>query len=316
MKGSAEFCLAWLIDDRKGKLTTCPSFSTENDFMAPDGKRAMTSAGCTMDIALIRELFGNCVAACDELGTDADFAGKLRSFQERLPTYQIGKYGQLQEWSVDFEESTPGQRHMSHLYPLYPGGEITPRSTPELARAARVSLERRLANGGAYTGWSRAWAIGLWARLGDGDKAWESISMLMQHSTNRNLFDTHPAAEGPIFQIDGNFGATAAVAEMLLQTHAGSIDLLPALPSAWPEGHVRGLRARGGLDIDLTWAAGHLIECVVRPDFAGKYTFRPPNRQRVAAIVTGSRTLQLDHKPDSSVTANMEARRPYRMTFS
>jgi alpha-L-fucosidase 2 len=316
MKGSAEFCLAWLIDDGKGNLTTCPSFSTENDFLAPDGKRAMTSAGCTMDMALIRELFSNCAAACDELGTDADFAGKLRSVRERLPGYRIGKYGQLQEWSVDFEESTPGQRHMSHLYPLYPGGEITPRSTLELARAARVSLERRLANGGAYTGWSRAWAIGLWARLGDGDKAWESISMLMQHSTNANLFDTHPAAEGPIFQIDGNFGATAAIAEMLLQTHAGSIDLLPALPSAWPEGRIRGLRARGGLDIDLTWAAGKLIECVVRPDFAGKYTFRPPNHQRVAAIVTGSRTVRFDHKPDLSVGANLEASRPYRMTFS
>ena len=138
--------------------------------MAPDGKPAMTSAGCTMDMALIRELFTNCIAAAKELGIDEEFAAKLEAARARLIPYQIGKYGQLQEWSIDFEESTPGQRHMSHLYPLFPGSEITPRGTPELAKAARVSLERRLANGGAYTGWSRAWAIGFWARLGDGEK--------------------------------------------------------------------------------------------------------------------------------------------------
>ena len=180
MKGSAEFCLAWLIEDGSGHLTTCPSESTENNFMAPDGKPAMTSAGCTMDMALIRELFTNCIHASKELGIDQEFAARLDAARGRLIPYQVGRYGQLQEWSVDFEESTPGQRHMSHMYPLYPGSEITPRDTPELAKAARISLERRLANGGAYTGWSRAWAIGFWSRLGDGDKAWESLSMLMQ----------------------------------------------------------------------------------------------------------------------------------------
>ena len=316
MKGSAEFCLAWLIHDGNGRLTTCPSESTENNFRAPDGKPAQTSAGCTMDMALIRELFTNCIAASKELGTDTDLAAKLDAARARLLPYRIGKYGQLQEWSVDFEESTPGQRHMSHMYPLYPGDQITPRATPELAKAARVSLERRLANGGAYTGWSRAWAITFWARLADGDKAWESLSMLMQHSTNKNLFDTHPARNGAIFQIDGNFGATAAIAEMLLQSHSGTIDLLPALPSAWPDGEVKGLRARGGLQVDLRWSGGKANSCLIRPDFTGNYSFRAPQGQTIAAITTRSNPVKLVQHSDGSVLANLERGRTFRIKFS
>ena len=140
MRGAAEFCLAWLIEDGTGMLTTCPSESTENDFRAPDGKAAMTSAGCTMDIALIREVFTNCVASSKLLGVDQDFASKLDAAMKRLPPYRIGSHGQLQEWSEDFAESQPGQRHMSHMYPLYPGNAITPRGTPEFAKAVRVSL--------------------------------------------------------------------------------------------------------------------------------------------------------------------------------
>lgn len=315
MKGSAEFCLAWLIEDGKGRLTTCPSESTENNFMAPDGKPAMTSAGCTMDMALIRELFANCIAASKELGVDAEFAAKLDAARQRLIPYQIGRYGQLQEWSIDFVEATPGQRHMSQLYPLYPGSQITPRRTPKLAKAARISLERRLANGGAYTGWSRAWAIAFWTRLGDGDKAWESLSMLMQHSTNLNLFDTHPAGKTSIFQIDGNFGATAAIAELLLQSHDESIDLLPALPSAWPEGAVRGLRARGGLEIDLRWANGRAQSCTIRPDFSGEYRLRAPKGQSIAEIKAGAKAVVLSVQPDGSQQARFEAGRSYRLSF-
>lgn len=317
MRGAAEFCLAWLFDDGKGRLTTCPSESTENNFMAPDGKPAMTSAGCTMDMTLIRELFANCVHASEVLKTDMEFAGKLAAASKRLIPFQIGRYGQLQEWSVDFEEATPGQRHMSHMYGLYPGNQITPPATPDLAKAARVSLERRLANGGAYTGWSRAWAINFWARLEDGDAAWDSLSMLMQHSTNLNLFDTHPAREGPIFQIDGNFGATAAIAEMLLQSHSGVIDFHPALPSVWPEGEVTGLRARGGLTVGMRWQRGKLAEASLEPSLNRTFVIRVPARQRIAGITSArAGAAPLARLQERLVRCQLQASERYRVTFA
>jgi alpha-L-fucosidase 2 len=317
MRGAAEFCLAWLFDDGKGRLTTCPSESTENNFIAPDGKPAMTSAGCTMDMTLIRELFANCVHASEVLKTDLEFAGKLAAASKRLIPFQIGRYGQLQEWSVDFEEATPGQRHMSHMYGLYPGNQITPSATPDLAKAARVSLERRLANGGAYTGWSRAWAINFWARLEDGDAAWDSLSMLMQHSTNLNLFDTHPAREGPIFQIDGNFGAIAAIAEMLLQSHSGVIDFHPALPSVWSEGEVTGLRARGGLTVGMRWERGKLAEASLEPSFNRTFVIGVPGRQRIAEI-TSSRVgaVPFTRLQERLVRCQLHASERYRVAFA
>jgi alpha-L-fucosidase 2 len=204
-------------------------------------------------------------------------------------------------------ESTPGQRHMSHLYPPYPGSQITPRDTPKLAAAARISLERRLAAGGAYTGWSRAWAINLWARLGDGDRAWESIAMLMKHSTNRNLFDMHPEGESSIFQIDGNFGGTAAVAEMLLQSHTSSLDLLPALPSAWSGGSVRGLRARGGITVDLRWSKGLLEECTLRADHDTTVRVRPQAGQRFASMRSGAATRNFPVQDDPVVAVELRS---------
>jgi alpha-L-fucosidase 2 len=315
MKGAAEFCLAWLIEDGHGHLTTCPSESTENNFKAPDGRSAMTSAGCTMDMALIRELFGNCIASSQLLGIDEEFGKKLAAARARLVPYQIGRYGQLQEWSVDFEEQTPGQRHMSHLYPLYPGAEITPLGTPDLAKAARTSLERRLANGGAYTGWSRAWAITFWARLGDGEKAWESLVMLMRHSTNRNLFDTHPAGKTQIFQIDGNFGATAAIAEMLVQSHTGVVVLLPALPAAWNEGEVKGLRARGSVEVGLSWKDGKVVSAVLSPDYAGIIRVRAPKGQKILSC-RSDKAVALDPQQDGSIALLLEAGKRYRMRFA
>jgi alpha-L-fucosidase 2 len=284
MKGAAEFCLGWLVEDHANHLTTVPSVSTENNFLAPDGKRAEVSSGCTFDMAVIAEIFSNCIAASKLLAFDDEFAGRLSAALLRLIPYQIGKYGQLQEWSVDFDEATPGQRHMSHLYPVYPGSAITPARTPKLAAAARISLERRLANGGAYTGWSRAWAIGLWARLRDGKMAEESLSMLMQHSTGPNLFDTHPAEGGSIFQIDGNFGATASIAEMLLQSHDGEITLLPALPAAWDQGNVSGLRARGGHEVSLRWNKGRLTSGTLKCGFTTQVNVGVPEGTRIVAF--------------------------------
>jgi alpha-L-fucosidase 2 len=318
MKGAAEFCLSWLVEDGNGKLTTCPSVSTENSFLAPNGKSASVSAGCTMDIALIRELFGNMIKATELLNTDHDLSVQLKATLQRLPEYQIGRYGQLQEWSVDFDENQPGQRHMSHLYPVYPGAEITPRTQPKLAAAARKSLERRLANGGAYTGWSRAWAIGLWARLLDGDMAWDSLKMLMQHSTGANLFDTHPASGGSIFQIDGNFGATAAIAEMLLQSHEDEISLLPALPKDWRSGHVRGLRARGGLEIDMHWNDGRLAQTEITALRSGHHNLRAPHGQKIvrATDISGaSVSLHASGEP-SLASLSVQAGKRYRLELA
>ena len=307
MRGAAEFCLDWLIPDKHGRLTTCPSFSTENTFTGPDGKRAETSDGCTMDMALISELFRNTIRAGENLSADEPLRAKMNAALPQLIPYQTGKHGELLEWSKEFGEPEPGQRHMSHMYGLYPGSDISPLRTPGVAKAARVSLERRLAAGGAYTGWSRAWAIGFWARLLDGAKAHESLVMLLLHSTGPNLFDTHPAGNSWIFQIDGNFGGAAAVAEMLLQSHEEELHLLAALPPAWPSGKVNGLRARGNVEVDLEWAQGKAVTAVLRPRTDMQVRVRPPRGQLIAGF-----------KPDESgrATLKMKAGKSYILKFT
>jgi alpha-L-fucosidase 2 len=298
MKEAAEFYLDWLVEGPDGYAVTCPSTSPENDFITAEGEICSVAYGSTMDMALIRELFAHCIDASELLEVDEVFRQELQGKLAKLLPYQTGQHGQLLEWCEDFEEQEPGHRHVSHLYGLYPGDQFVVGRDEQWVEACRISLERRLSAGGGHTGWSCAWIINLFARLEDGEKAYDYVMTLLRKSTYDNLWDAHPP-----FQIDGNFGGTAGIAEMLLQSHAGVIHLLPALPKAWAEGSVTGLKARGGWEIDMKWEAGKLVEATV------KAINTQTCRVRVAAQVQGQSTLQLrvtdtDEQVQYEVTAD------------
>jgi alpha-L-fucosidase 2 len=310
MKEAAEFLLDYLVDDGRGHLVTGPSLSPENRYRLPDGTVAKLCMGPTMDLEITDLLFRRIVEASKLLDVDPDFRQKVIAARRRLPPLRIGRHGQLQEWAEDYDEPDPGHRHISHLFALYPGDQITPERTPELAAAARTTLQRRLAKGSGHTGWSRAWIVNFWARLKEPEQAYSNLMMLLGRSTLPNLFNTHPP-----FQIDGNFGGTAGIAEMLLQSHAGEIQLLPSLPRAWPRGRFRGLRARGGLEIALEWSGGRATSGQLTAAVNGEYRIRPPQGQRIASVREGAEGIPIRDNGDETVSLSLRAGKTYTILF-
>ncbi len=321
MRGAAQFCLEFLIEDGQGHLVTSPSTSPEHHFYAPQapaltsadvGSKQQTTGGrqhtaavsmaSTMDMAIIHNLFGHCIETARILGQDHAFADKLKAARARLYPTPIGANGAIQEWFKDFAYPEPQHRHVSHTFGLYPGNQITQMGTPELWTAVRKTLEGR---GDGGTGWSLAWKLNLWARLRDGDHAYIFVRNLLTpaEGTNMqyngsgagvypNLFDAHPP-----FQIDGNFGYTAGVAEMLLQSQNGALEFLPALPRAWPSGNVTGLRARGNFGVDIRWQDGKLTQAVVHAQHSGPCRIR--SAEPITVQLNGRSNVHLSHDPSA-----------------
>ncbi|MEH7887820.1 glycoside hydrolase family 95 protein [Elizabethkingia meningoseptica] len=284
MREAAQFVQSFLIKDKNGYLVTAPSMSPENSFILPNGKTETLTYAPTIDVMLIMSLYKACLEAQTILNTDKEFGVQLSNTLKKLPPVKISKkYGTIQEWIEDYDEAEPGHRHISHLLGLYPANIISVDDKP-LFEAARKTLERRLQNGGGHTGWSRAWIINFYARLLDGEKAGENVQALLQKSTLINLLDVHPP-----FQIDGNFGGTAGIAEMLVQSHNGYIQLLPALPSIWQDGEVKGLRSRGGFEVNMKWDKMKLTDAVL---------INTLNRKNTVKVKYGNKIISVTLSPN------------------
>ncbi|MFP5231617.1 MAG: glycosyl hydrolase family 95 catalytic domain-containing protein [Acidobacteriota bacterium] len=278
------FLLDYLTPAPDGYLATGPSCSPENSYRLADGSAAHLCMSPTMDIEITHAIFTKTGQAAKLLGVDAELRRQMEKAASRLPPFKIGRFGNLQEWQQDYVEVEPGHRHISQLWALYPDDQITLRGTPQLAQACRVSLDRRLQYGGGSTGWSRAWIVNCFARLEDGDRCHEQLMELLRRSTLDNLFDVCGEKPSSYFQVDGSLGAPAAMAEMLLQSHGGVVRLLPALPNAWPSGRVTGLRARGGLTVDLAWEGGKAREATLYAGLDRGLTLTLPAGQRLESI--------------------------------
>jgi alpha-L-fucosidase 2 len=295
MRGAAQFCLEWLVEDEEGKLITSPSTSPENKFITSGGYHGATFYGGTADLAIVRACMQQAVDASEILDQDTAFCQSLKNALARLHPYQVGKKGNLQEWYYDWEDEDPQHRHQSHLFGLFPGHQITPYATPELASACRKTLEIK---GDETTGWSKGWRINLWARLGDGNHAYKMYRELLRYvdpdgvktsnhrggGTYPNLTDAHPP-----FQIDGNFGGSAAVVEMLVQSGESEIRLLPALPDAWDNGKVTGICARGGFEISMEWENNNLKKVSIFAKQGGKTTLISGNKQKTVSLKKGQK---------------------------